>query len=1074
MSYFLNDKIYSHLKIKDLLNDNDILEIKVVNNEAISFDFRGVQLPCEQQGIVTEIIKIVIDWGDGKIDKLTRPFAKQKTSIEIREDQEWKIVQHLFNVDKKYFYTNDKHKITIDFYNTFGECKTYVIYYKMFYKSIYDIGSDFSLLSANLTNDNNVSYTLRQDNTDSVIVTSNKKIKLNEIIGDVQYKEVSFDQVDDTPIQTDYTVFNWKEAPKVKWIQEPVMVSDETTDEKIMKFSFSLIGMEQKQDQEVKVEIQNFGIISKEYVIEQSDDGVYRFEKKLSEINSTESKIAAESEVSELYEIIILTHGKTDIKGESQPKFVMDYIGENISSTQDVFNDIKVKINSKIRELSSVFASYKKYEKIIDKYQIRLSGVNYEIVLYPNDFKIDDESDNNYSMYYLNEYSIPSDTYKIFYKVFLKNGQISDEFDAEYDFTFKNDCICKPTTEIINCSDCSQNPDDQTVTKISPSTMIENDKCYFEIYPNIKNGNDIQLFRYDFILTKDDETFEIAQKNKQYSKSFIITKNDKESQQSSDENVGNGNENDTNENDSYKYYFQGNKIPDGIYTLQLKNKRKYLNYYNYCESQPSSYVFDYVYPVPTITKQSFVITPKISYSPTTKKQSISIVGNYAFESNDALDGMKLSIGEGTNVHFLQVDKMVGSVVLNNYYDSDSTEKVKLTFSAFRHGDDWKRTGSAEAIDASSPINFSELKDIIKTNGQHHHSFNVEEEFNWRGASVGNENQKWNSIKRDTVYNIKKDKKYTIENKDYFTHSKYEKAFDENKLFVFKVNQYISTNGEIVRRFQPTTISVSGTNSTSETDLINLKLKQDIDVDSVYNKSTDKCDVTINFKLNETLTKQKLKYFRIKFKENDKDNESCKQYQYDLLNENLSINEDTLSNTVSLPMGSYDVSVFGDSQLSATETDDQNELMYDKTNDGDEEGTNDGQTGSTNDGDEEGTNDEEEKSKQSPPSPQQIYISDDENELEKMVQVTTAQRVDGSSKIVLGWKLNHKLCQSVQLYYQCGEGEYKRVDGRSYNRYTINTNESLDYHFEITSKFISPGGSTGVKKTIAKGSIPKKQ
>ena len=80
--------------------------------------------------------------------------------------------------------------------------------------------------------------------------------------------------------------------------------------------------------------------------------------------------------------------------------------------------------------------------------------------------------------------------------------------------------------------------------------------------------------------------------------------------------------------------------------------------------------------------------------------------------------MTLSIGEGTNVHFLQVDKMVGSVVLNNYYDSDSNsnEIVKLTFSAFRHGDDWKRTGSAEAIDAPSPINFSELKDIIKTNG----------------------------------------------------------------------------------------------------------------------------------------------------------------------------------------------------------------------------------------------------------------------------------------------------------------------------------------------------------------------
>ena len=59
--------------------------------------------------------------------------------------------------------------------------------------------------------------------------------------------------------------------------------------------------------------------------------------------------------------------------------------------------------------------------------------------------------------------------------------------------------------------------------------------------------------------------------------------------------------------------------------------------------------------------------------------------------------MTLSIGEGVNVYSLQVVKMVGSVVLNNYYDSDSNEKVKLTFSAFRHGDDWKRTGSAEAI-----------------------------------------------------------------------------------------------------------------------------------------------------------------------------------------------------------------------------------------------------------------------------------------------------------------------------------------------------------------------------------------
>jgi hypothetical protein len=54
-----------------------------------------------------------------------------------------------------------------------------VIYipYKIVYKSLYDIGSHFSLLEANVTNSNLTSYVLKEHKDDTIIITSTRDWK---------------------------------------------------------------------------------------------------------------------------------------------------------------------------------------------------------------------------------------------------------------------------------------------------------------------------------------------------------------------------------------------------------------------------------------------------------------------------------------------------------------------------------------------------------------------------------------------------------------------------------------------------------------------------------------------------------------------------------------------------------------------------------------------------------------------------------------------------------------------------------------------------------------------------------
>ena len=124
MSYFLDNKLYDYYEVNKFNVGSGYIEeptIEILNNEEILFNFSQLEVKAVSVGILNyldvETTKIHIDWGDGKIDRLSKPLIPKKSTIGTHKPNQWKIIKHLFNVPKKYEYkTNDTkyfHKINI-------------------------------------------------------------------------------------------------------------------------------------------------------------------------------------------------------------------------------------------------------------------------------------------------------------------------------------------------------------------------------------------------------------------------------------------------------------------------------------------------------------------------------------------------------------------------------------------------------------------------------------------------------------------------------------------------------------------------------------------------------------------------------------------------------------------------------------------------------------------------------------------------------------------------------------------------------------------------------------------------
>lgn len=132
MSYFSNNKLFHYYEVNDNnLESNSITKdtIEVLNNEKIRFDFSNLHVYAPIHGVLNssdvETTKIIVDWGDGTIDRLTKPLVSNASTIGAYRPNSWKVVEHLFNVEKRYEYKTDNtlyyHRITITAFNNFND-----------------------------------------------------------------------------------------------------------------------------------------------------------------------------------------------------------------------------------------------------------------------------------------------------------------------------------------------------------------------------------------------------------------------------------------------------------------------------------------------------------------------------------------------------------------------------------------------------------------------------------------------------------------------------------------------------------------------------------------------------------------------------------------------------------------------------------------------------------------------------------------------------------------------------------------------------------------------------------------
>lgn len=169
MSYFdpqgnLCDVYYLDFKSYDNKTYDNLSEIQILNNQSIKFDLNQADFKSKNtlgNSNLIKIIKITIDWGDGQNDILVQDFN--------RPTLEWKTSEHIFST------TSKSSTIVVKIFSSCGSVATIKIPYKIIQKTIYDIGSQFKMIDARLTNENNISSVLKNKKKDAIIIVKTSK-----------------------------------------------------------------------------------------------------------------------------------------------------------------------------------------------------------------------------------------------------------------------------------------------------------------------------------------------------------------------------------------------------------------------------------------------------------------------------------------------------------------------------------------------------------------------------------------------------------------------------------------------------------------------------------------------------------------------------------------------------------------------------------------------------------------------------------------------------------------------------------------------------------------------------------
>lgn len=172
MSFYRAQELLDELVVSGVQEDGTELdEIEIFNNSEITLKLDGVTV-APSVDITNKdtvgLLRIDIDWGDGQKDTIT-PKNYQSTAADYEtEMSEWFTKRHAYH-----FYEEVKKTyLVITIYNTLNDKAVITQPITLKYKSISEDNVRYELISANITNDNTVSYVINDATTKQMIVVN--------------------------------------------------------------------------------------------------------------------------------------------------------------------------------------------------------------------------------------------------------------------------------------------------------------------------------------------------------------------------------------------------------------------------------------------------------------------------------------------------------------------------------------------------------------------------------------------------------------------------------------------------------------------------------------------------------------------------------------------------------------------------------------------------------------------------------------------------------------------------------------------------------------------------------------
>lgn len=848
-------KLTDKLVLSDVLDGSSQYvwkdDIEIFNNKQFTLDVSGVKFLCSDRQIIgSQINKIKIDWGDGKQQFAAKRIHSVTSSIGVWQNDQWTRIKHHFNTDKRNVYlTKDVRslpKIVITFYNTFNDKVQMYIPYKLVYKSMYDMGTKFTMKSGNITNTNHSSFVLKNQNDNSLFVVSVKDFWKKILNQDDQVVYINDTVVSknyaDQFVNQDSIIWDWKGIPLIalhvqRKVENGIRFFKCKFDQKNVNLDswtpkcFQILDGHQRQ-------LTNF-IIDRSY-------------RQFSVYDGTQSNI--EDLSNGLYKIYVQMVGINQVSGTSQIKYV--------KSSDDFFSDkiqVLQYIDFQTQKLITQFQSLDETERYITfRYQLP-TGAYPSHIQYANIFLTSfcyDDSNNGISetftdneqikfQYELNLESPIVIGENVYYQTRIPFREIPN---GKYNVTIQVKQLPKTNDDTAQTKiyqfvqqegKVQYNPKQITLnyTNIGSITepIIKNERGSLDIEWTINQPS--QMSNVLYRVSKLDDTAEETVVDY-----YVVQKNQ-----------GYTNYNFTENTNNYNFYqtIVPQTIQDGLYKVQVGHvipMQRFVGQrqttascqYNYKYNCPELTVVDFC---PYLKKSGKNLIPYLRIVGTSNENNISgiqINFNSISQSGDIVyEGVKLT-----------GNKLLNDVILGQIFDYNKYNQSRLSLKAYNTKDElYKRKQAKVNYTLGLLKNFD--KDYL-TNDYSNQQVTYGQ--NYIKKSTGQKFSGKNLID-NTFYNIKKDYRWVQDNGTICYSNGSEPQFisvDGNGIKTLFVGQIYNTDNEKsdqIYRYQPC-LSTSGRNFVQVDKLKTVRQylsNKGLYVEREYNKKYNTFMVTVSSK-----------------------------------------------------------------------------------------------------------------------------------------------------------------------------------------------------------------------------------